>query len=204
MSFDRPRGPVPENQGALTEESFAALLSWLSHERNEAGGRYEEIRRRLIKFFACRGCRECEELADETINRVAKRALDVAGSYTGDPVHYFYGVANNVHLEHLRKKKVAALHPPPDATSSAELEMEYECLDRCMATLDPVSREIVLQYYQGEKGAKINYRQALAERTGLGANALRIRVHRVRAALRDCVLGCVAGQDETKTSKPAY
>ncbi|HEY7785163.1 MAG TPA: hypothetical protein VIB00_10575, partial [Pyrinomonadaceae bacterium] len=55
----------------LTQESFDALLHWLDPQRDRAGLRYEEIRRSLIKIFACRGCAEPEDLADETINRVS-------------------------------------------------------------------------------------------------------------------------------------
>jgi DNA-directed RNA polymerase specialized sigma24 family protein len=51
---------------------------------------------------------------------------------------------------------------------------------------------LVLQYYQEEKGAKIEHRRAMAERLGIPLNALRIRAHRIRVALRDCVSDCLA------------
>ena len=57
----------------LTKEAFDALLGWLDPNREVAGQKYEVIRRRLITIFSCRGCAEAEDLADETINRVASK-----------------------------------------------------------------------------------------------------------------------------------
>jgi hypothetical protein len=80
----------------LTQESFDALLAWLGSEPEEAGRKYEAIRLRLIRIFACRGCYEPEDLADETINRVSKKLKEIESTFSGDPARYFYGVANKV------------------------------------------------------------------------------------------------------------
>ncbi|MGH9956904.1 MAG: hypothetical protein ACREBC_07210 [Pyrinomonadaceae bacterium] len=173
----------------LTQESFDALLEWLHPQREQAGQKYEEIRRRLIKIFTCRRCYEPEELADETINRVSLKLEQIKREFTGDPARYFYGVANKVHLEYLRKKPV----PPIPATleDSDQVEKEFECLERCMQTLPPDTRELVLQYYQDEKRAKIDHRKLLADQFGIAINALRIRAYRARAALQQCVQECL-------------
>lgn len=176
----------------LTQESFDALLAWLDPNREQAGKRYEEIRVRLIKIFACRGCYEPEDLADETINRVIKRLAEIESSYSGDPARYFYGVANKVHLEYLRRRPAQPLPPLPDQQERAEdTEREYECLDRCIQKLHPDNRLLVLHYYQEEKRAKIDHRRQLAEQLGIALNALRIRAHRIRAALQECVQTCL-------------
>ena len=88
----------------LTQESFDALLAWLDPNRELAGRKYEDIRTRLIKIFSCRGCYEPEDLADETINRVTKKLKDIESSFVGERARYFYGVANKVHMEYLRRK----------------------------------------------------------------------------------------------------
>jgi len=191
MSSDPQVKTTRGKNWALTQESFDRLLLWLHAEREVAGRKYEDIRRRLIRFFTCRGCHEAEDLADETINRVARKLEEIAETYSGDPALYFYGVAQKVHLEHLRKRP--PVKPPPPAPED-EAETEYECLDRCMQHLTEGSRDLVLQYYQEEKGAKIDHRRRLAERLGIALNALRIRVHRVRAALQKCVRDCLEGQ----------
>jgi DNA-directed RNA polymerase specialized sigma24 family protein len=181
---------MPSNKDSiLTQESFDALLTWLDPNRERAGQRYEEIRRRLIKIFTCRGCLEPEALADETIDRVVRRLKEIEGTYVGDHALYFYGVANKVHLEYLRKKP--ALSPPSPADDPDETEQEYECLERCIGRLPPGNRELVLEYYQEEKGAKIDHRKHLAERLGIALNALRIRAHRIRTALQECMQDCL-------------
>ena len=173
----------------LTKESFDALLAWLDPAREEAGRKYEEIRLRLIKIFVCRGCLEPEDLADETINRVSKKLKEIESTYSGEPARYFYGVANKVHLEYLRRKPVPI--PPPPCDVSDDIEKEYACLERCMQKLTSNNRMLVLQYYQEEKRAKIDQRKILADRLGIALNALRIRACRIRASLQECVQSCV-------------
>jgi DNA-directed RNA polymerase specialized sigma24 family protein len=176
----------------LSQESFESLLKWLDSDREKAGRRYEDIRGRLIKIFGSRGCYEPDLLADETINRVAKRVADIEKTYEGDPALYFYGVANKIHLEQLRKPKPAP--KPPAVPALDDFEQEYVCLERCIRQLPADSRDLVLEYYENEQHAKIVHRQRLAERLGIGLNALRIRAHRARLILRQCIIECLQQQ----------
>ena len=173
----------------LTQESFEALLAWLDPNRELAGQKYETIRTRLIKIFACRGCYEPEDLADETINRVTHKLEEIKATFIGERARYFYGVANKVHLEYLRRKPAPPF--PAVTNSSEEAERRYRCLDRCAAKLTAENRELVFQYYQEEKRAKIEHRKHLANRLGIAVNALRIRAHRIRKSLQDCVKECL-------------
>lgn len=173
----------------LTQTNFDSLLAWLDADREQAGEKYERIRRRLIRIFTCRGCPDAEELADETITRAALKAPEVAKDYVGDPALYFYGVAQKVFLETLRKRPPAPAAPPPP--DSAEVEREYACLERCMEGLPRENRELVLEYYRDEGRAKIERRKRLAGRLGIAQNALRIRAHRIRATLQQCVFACL-------------
>lgn len=182
----------------LTQTALDSLLTWLDPDRETAGAKYEAIRTRLIKIFTCRGCAEAEDLADETINRVISRLAEVADSYEGDPALFFYGVAKRVQQEYERTKfKPAA--PLPAATAAAaeapppdEVEREYECLEKCMQAIPQNQRELVLQYYQEDKRAKINNRRQLAQQLGIAVNALRIRACRIRAGLHQCVEACLS------------
>jgi len=189
MSTDQDSRVRQKRNWDLSSESFEALLQWLNKDREEAGRRYEEIRRKLIRIFACRGCAESDLLADETINRVAGKVEELARHYEGDPALYFYGVANKIHLEQLKKVK-----PPPPAWETADLddyEAEFDCLDRCMEKLPRDSRELVLKYYDHEESGKIQRRRMLADSLNIGLNALRIRAHRIRLALHECIIGCL-------------
>ncbi|HVQ39169.1 MAG TPA: hypothetical protein VMS31_16640 [Pyrinomonadaceae bacterium] len=186
---------------AVTQQDFDRLLEWLAADRESAGSKYEKIRVRLIKIFTCRGCGAADELADETINRVTAKLGEIAESYSGDPALYFYGVAQKVHLEYLRKKpplqeflesgrEPGGQTPCPPETDS-NVEQEYACLERCMDRLPPENRRLVLEYYQEEKRAKIDHRKQLADQLGIAVNALRIRAYRLRAQLQQCVQNCL-------------
>ncbi len=184
---------------SITQESFDGLLGWLDNNREQAAQKYEKIRTRLIKIFTCRGCGEADVLADETINRVAAKIIEIAPSYSGDPALYFYGVAQKVHFEYLRSGPVLQdqLEDGREPRSrnvmehDDDVEQEYECLDRCMEQLPLESRGLVLDYYRDEKRAKIDRRRKLAEELGIAVNALRIRAHRIRLQLQECVQNCV-------------
>jgi len=177
----------------ITEEGFNALLDWLDTDRDQAGEKYETIRLRLIKIFVSRGCNAAEEMTDETINRVIFKLREIRESYVGDPALYFYGVANKVHLEYVRRKPFPQVAPQP-LSSSDETEQKHECLERCMRQLPADQREMVLQYYMEDKRAKIDHRKELAEKMGIALNALRIRVHRIRLVLQQCVQDCLEQQ----------
>lgn len=179
----------PKKELSPTPQKFAEFLNWLNPNPDQAGEKYEDIRRKLIKIFTCRGCHCPEDLADETINRVIRRLLEIREDYVGDPALYFYGVAHNVHKEYLRSKpKVPS---PPPACGSVGTDEEYECLDQCLERFSHGSRELLLQYYQEEGQAKIKRREKLAQQLGISLNALRIRACRIRINLQTCVLQCL-------------
>ena len=184
----------------LSQEIFDQLLSWLNPDREGAGRKYEEIRRRLIKIFTCRGCLTPEDLADDTINRVARKVPEIAPSYVGDPALYFLGVAHNVCLEHFRRKPEP--EPPPQPDESERKEQMDECLEHCMQRLTPKSRELILEYYRAED-SKIDHRKELAQQLGIALNALRIQACRIRANLQQCVFECLKQAEASAARAPA-
>src|SRR5215510_991230 len=100
----------------LSQEAFD---DWLDSDREQAGIKYEDIRRRLIKIFTGRACVEAEDLADETINRVSSRLSVIKEEFKGDRARYFFGVANKVYMEYMRRKPPQP--PPPPATDSLQV-----------------------------------------------------------------------------------
>lgn len=182
--------PTTKGKGwALTQEAFDALLGWLDPDTERAATRYEEIRRRLIRFFTGRKCAAAEDLTDETMNRVARKVGEGL-RYADETAPYFYGVAQNVYLEHVRKKPPVPPPPPPRPTE--EVEREHACLEQCLERLQPRSRELIREFYQEDKQAKIEHRKRLAERLGMTPNALRIQAHRIRLVLLECVRRCLS------------
>ena len=179
----------------IPQDAFNRLLAWLGPNAEEAGNKYEEIRRRLIKIFTCRSCDSPEDLADETINRVARKVQEVAGNYVGEPALFFYGFAKMVYLEYLRKR--AHPEPPPGVDRSREKEQAYECLEHCMHSLPSGNHDLVLNYFREEKRAKIERRKELARELGITLNGLRIKVHRIISSLQGCVLACLKTKSES-------
>lgn len=173
----------------ISQQSFDDLLGWLDSDRERAGIKYEQIRIGLVNFFTGRGHCEAEDLADETINRVISRLHEVRNQVTGEPARYFYGVARKVQLEYLRRKLPP--NPPRTATDTDQAELDFSCLEKCMARLSPENRDLVLRYYEAEGRRKIEKRKLLAEELGIAPNALRIRAYRIRVALQKCVEQCV-------------
>jgi DNA-directed RNA polymerase specialized sigma24 family protein len=180
---------------ALTQEAFDKLLAALGPDRESAAEKYLEIRSNLIRFFEFRGCPFPEDHADETINRVAKRACE--GEEIHNPAGYFLGVARMLLLEihKERAKERQALSELADAEAALyefeELEPRVQCLERCLGNLSAENRELILQYYQGEKGAKIENRRKLTDRFKIPLNALRMRALRLREKLQVCVENCL-------------
>src|SRR5437867_11229407 len=95
----------------LRQEDFDRLLVWLDPDPERAGLIYEKIRWRLIAILASRGCKSAEDLADKTIDRVARRVKDIEATYVGDKSIYFLGVMNNVHHEYLKQPKISEPMP---------------------------------------------------------------------------------------------
>jgi DNA-directed RNA polymerase specialized sigma24 family protein len=185
-----PNLPFLRSEWKVSPELFDAFLAWLDPDREQAGRKYEDIRRRLIKIFASRGCFCPEDLADETINRVIVKIPQIRENYQGDPSRYFGGVARNVFHEYARKRTVPAYQPEPDPPESREPELN--CLDQCLGEIPEAGRNIILRYYQGAKQARIQNRNQMARELRTEPNALRIKVHRIRALLQRCVGDCLA------------
>lgn len=182
-------------EATITQEDLDNLLEWLDADRERAGVLYEQIRRGLVEVFHYKGCVDAEYVADVTINRVSKKVPELKRTYSGDPARYFFGVAKLVHLEYRRQQQEVvqlaareiATAPPHDPT----VELTARCLDECMERLPPETREMILRYYHEQKQAKIDTRKALRQRLNVKANALRVRVYRVREKLERCVRDCV-------------
>lgn len=166
--------------------------------RDRAGAKYETIRRRLIYLFTLRGCIDAEALADETLDRAARKASEVAETYSGDPTRYIYAVARHV-LRESRKRAPAREPMLPELTtvgSADEKELPHGCLEKCLEQLKPSDRELILQYYRaGKEGAESN-RQELSQSLGISPNALRIRVHRLSLVIQECVKSCLEQPEE--------
>ena len=186
--------PMAEER-TINEENFNSLLSWLDSDPDAAARKYETIRSRLIRIYSARGCFEAETIADLTMDRVTLKAAELNGHYVGDPALYFYGVANNVYLEWLRNQKRGRRLKSPDDLKGdpEEREKEYRCLERCLDAMPGNIREMIVEYYRGEKRIRIEHRRRLAQQLGISPGALQIKTSRISSRLAPCVRECVNG-----------
>ena len=177
---------------SLTQGAFNRLLARLDSDRQQAGIKYKLLWRKLMEFFEWRGCSFPENLADETIDRVAKNLE--AGEEIRNLAAYCAGTARNVFLESLRTRRreepVEGLLAPSAAPAEAR-ERCSECLERCLRKLPSGEADLILRYYQNDKPSRIASRKELANQVGIPLNALRIRTHRIRTRLESCVELCI-------------
>ena len=191
---------------AMAPEAFDRLLLWLDEGTDSSGLRYLEMRRRLEAYFDRKNCMTPEDLADETLNRVARR-LEEEGEITGEtPARYCYIVARFVFMEHLRsaQRQTVSLDeithqpsieaPPREVFEEAAEEREkmLDCLDQCTLRLTETNQNIIRRYYVGEERVKIENRRSLADTLGISMNALSIRACRIRDKLEECVNQCIS------------
>ncbi len=187
---------LPRNRWTLTQGAFDLLLAQLDSDRQQAGSKYEILRRKLVQFFRWRGCSFAEDLADDTINRIAKNLE--AGENIRHLAAYCVGIARHVFLESLRTRRQeeavhAEIYPPP---SPPDEDPRQECLEHCLRGLSPDNLQLIMQYYQNGEGARITARRNLSVWLGIPLNALRIRAHRIRIQLQGCVEDCVRRQNK--------
>ncbi|HKQ78797.1 MAG TPA: hypothetical protein VJ810_34180 [Blastocatellia bacterium] len=190
---------------SLKPASFESLLAFLGPDRESAAQAYLDLRRALLIFFATRGAASPGEMADETINRVARRLGEGALITTENPSGYVYTVACDVWRENLARPNTLLSpsendHAAPLRATSHDLmvsareriesETRSECLEKCLDQLDVRERELIVSYYQFGEGEKIEYRKKLAASLGLSGNALRQNVARLRSRLAECVNDC--------------
>ena len=174
----------------LTQDAFDRLLASLDEDRDTAGRRYLEIRSNLIRFFQWRGTPFPEDHADETMNRIAKRISE--REEIRNPASYYLGVARMLLLEINRERvrEQQALTEMPlsllASDESDDFDDRIDSLRSCLRHLSEESRQLILQYYHGEKSEKIESRRKLSERLGISVNTLRMRALRIREELQRC------------------
>lgn len=182
----------------LTGARLAKLLAALDPDPDKAGQLYEKIRRKLITLFDWRGAADPQQLADDTIDRVARKLEGGIEIASADPYRYFSGVAAFVFRETLKARKTVsfnsaiAVDPPVEVEEATEEhDIRMSCLDRCLGLLPAEQRDLILAYHEGDKRDRIQNRASLATRLGLTQTALRIRVHRIRENLEGCMADCL-------------
>jgi DNA-directed RNA polymerase specialized sigma24 family protein len=166
---------------------------------------YEVLRTRLLEFFDARRAGSPESLADETLDRVARK-LD-EGESVRNLRAYLYGVARRVALEaeKLRAREWAAsrdLRAVPGRESPEPVEARVDCLERCLRELPAGSRDLIVGYYDDTGLSHLEGRRRLANQMGITYTALKTRAHRIRTRLEACLQTCLQ-ESSPGTIQPA-
>ncbi len=192
----------PDKRSEPGREALERLLALLDPEPAKAAREFAKLRQRLTRLFEWRGCRFPEDLVDETISRVARRLDEGVEIHSDDPYRYFCGVAHMVFKEVLRERRRErnlqdpASWPPAPEPSEPDDDPRMEILQSCLAKLSEQQRRLLLDYHQGDGRDRIENRRKIAQRLDVPLNALRIRVHRIRAKLEGCVHEQISGSNE--------
>lgn len=185
----------------LISAAFQKFLEWLDEGTNSDGKKYLEMRQKLSNYFDRKNCRNPDELAEETLNRVARRLEEEGKIETETPAKFCYITARFVFMESLRdtsKSHISideVIYNQTDKSSDEKQEKDekeklLQCLEECANKLEDVNRDLIFRYYYGKEREKIENRRALAQELGLTVNALSIRACRIRGKLEDCVKKC--------------
>ena len=184
----------------LGAASFHLLLSKLAADPAAAAERYERLRSRLVLFFLRHLLATPEDLADQVIDRLARRLTE------GEPIAsleaYALGVARFVLKEQIPVQRrdvsltdVFFANTFGQNTTQDREEREWadrheEQLDAMQACLDRLPRadaDLLTSYYLMEREQRIAARRDLAAERGLTPAALRARIFQICRTLRACI-----------------
>ncbi|MFP5265382.1 MAG: hypothetical protein ACLGJB_26140 [Blastocatellia bacterium] len=178
---------------ALTKSALDLLLAYLDPDRDQAGTKYERIRLKLIKFFQWQGCHSPQDYADNAINVVARKLEE--GEIIRDLPQYINGVARLLILEYFKERDRENKATEQLALSQTylpeveEKEARRLCMEQCLRALPYDHFSLITSYYR--PGIKREERERLAEQMEIPLNAMRIRAHRIRQKLRQCLNECL-------------
>lgn len=159
------------------------------------------IRRKLITFFACEGCPDAENCADETIFRVVK-ALAKGATIEVKPATFTFAVARIVEMECRRRRAklkespiIYGITPEPPLPDDSTEDLLYLGLEKCLDELSPLERALIVKYYEGSQaGDDMRRRRVLAEQLRMSIKKLRKEAMKIRAKLERCITGYLKHQ----------
>jgi DNA-directed RNA polymerase specialized sigma24 family protein len=195
-SEDKTPAPPLSKKWVPTEEAFEKFLAVFSSNRDEAGQGYELARRKLVRYFERHAVMGAERCADETLDRAMRRINE--GIQVSHLMPYLLEIARFVFMETWKEEEklrkafsTMQTEVPPTQFDTGKTDVREDCFDRCLDELAPESRTLILTYFDKARHAKIEQHTDMANSLGLTLNALRIRIHRIRATLEACVKKCM-------------
>jgi DNA-directed RNA polymerase specialized sigma24 family protein len=186
----------PENRWRLDSQAFARLLQAFSADPATAAELYEKHHLRLTRFFEWQGLAHAEELADRCLDVLARKLAE--GQSFSEPGSYLLGIARRIRLEAMEEQsRTTVADPGPAVEIRGSAEEPFRCLERCLAALKFSDRDLLLGYYTGDQGQRIENRKRLAVSLGLQMNTLRNRALRLRLKVEECMERCLRREEKS-------
>jgi len=186
----------------LNDATFQALLTRLRQDTPSPEIYYEQLRARLVQFLRLHAPTEAESLADEALDRLARRIHE--GTAVESVTLFTLGVARMLVREasaRLIRSETAARDAQlfqDETDDSAARETLHAALEQCLSSLGSAGASLILDYYSAGAGAeRIEKRRHIAATLGLGLNALRNRALRLRDILERCIQSRLDDRDES-------
>ena len=178
----------------MQKKTLKDLLNLLHPDEAQAAVEYQNLHQRLTRFFEWNNGEDPMALADETLDRLAKRASE-AGITEGvrNVSGFALGVARHLLQEEARRQRkmveISRHWRAMELARNAEPDTETldDALQHCLRKMSPERRRLIEAYYNFNGGEKIKMHQQLAEAEGLSLNALRNRALRARQDLETCI-----------------
>jgi len=150
---------VAKKNWELSGATFSKLLEALSEDREEAGTKYLQLCRSLLRYFEVRGISGAEAAVDEVVNRLARKLE--SGVRLKNVNTYARGIARMLTLE-LRKSpeqktsnEIPAVSVSPVEEGHTDHSQELFCLNKCLKEIPAEKKEIIVGYYKGVRKVKI-------------------------------------------------
>lgn len=193
-------------------DGYQALLTRLDPDPRRAWQAHEDLRRKLMAYFDHNHHPEAEGLAEEVLNRIAKRP-DLR--MLKNIVEFAFGVARNLRKENFRQTSMRAEIPDIETIAdtrggdgSAEdtiinaisARKKLECFQQCMENLSVKHREMVRRYYPAENDDLEGQRFRLAADLGINVGALRTRIAYIREKLQHDFNRCYYAEHRRKSN----
>lgn len=164
----------------LTAPGLERLLTALGDDRDLAAQEYSRLHDRLAGLLRWWGAANPEELADRTVDRLARTLQEGKLVPQASFGAYARGVARMIFYEARREdgRQNATLEGAAlTAARDRETHDLLDALDRSLAALQPAERVMLLKYYGDDH---IATRRQLAAELSISPAALRVKAHRLR------------------------
>lgn len=161
------------------------LLAFVSGGSPDAGAAYRRMHAKLEAYFRWQAIEGGRELADKTMDRIARR-LAAGASIAPEPADYILEVARAI----AREESGAEKEPARDV-SQAEEQARVEALEACLLVLGDQDRA-VFEPYQ----ARAEARAKIAQELGVSLPMLRLKASRIRARVERSMNARLSRGDE--------